>query len=1552
MLITNIDKFIDVQFNLLNDYISRFKFNKSLKKDSNDFLKYFDKFLNTIDYSSIYSQISNDKYKKTINSLIEKYMLYYILLRFGINEENENNEKLFVEKMFIISNNYPVLDSTAISELVDIYTLYHTTVTLITILKKSKTLSDLPQNDSTIQIIQIFNDIGIDTIIDFFDISKKDGIHNILISLLIRKIYAKSDKKELTRIIEENNFSNAEFKYITIIESRIKEIDFASLEILFDIDQRKMGLPEDYYKLIDDYKIITLGDIEENLNPEYAIQSNLLSDDSKIAYLFHKKILIPITDEILRYNVNAEKYTEQNQDTKQNYKTDTKLNYIINKIHNITENARNPETKKIYYQPLYYRQAVPYNDIEELKIMKKFIDIGRVNADNVANFTDLLSFRVYPYINYNNFAHYGFMHKHYYTTEALRYTNFRFNNNKNPELITHIQNKYMQWRVITHDIFKTNNQHNFNSSIVGVAFPRYINFLPYDIRCLKINKSVNVRKYNPNGFKLAKYLLQKLITQNKSLNKTPFWIFDINTDKFFQDQYEDINVNDPQYFKKIISKIYDIVEELTLDRIINTYNMYSPLTLYQSKQILDIISKRLVPIPIYSDKMAKINFSRYFTYLPQRIETIDSKEVSFPDIELKKIPVYNKNKNTKVSVININNKETQDINILDTAVCQHTITLENIQKIREKDPTLFTKKLNEFYKRYVIDHVNSNFICNSCSQNINIDKYIYQYGDLIKISAESKIPLEEQKRYEKYGKAISALDKIIERMGSIFNLSEYMGNNPSSVIKRRETIRNLLDILLSSQELRSQNATEFDNETNILKEISGAKYSEYFAFPVENDIFIYSSRDTDKFKKMKYNTILTHIAVLMLLDINNSSILFLNPDKLINIMIFEKYGLGTLDNLKLRINTINDLVYLGNYLLLSYVIYYIASMMIRYKIYEIDAEVDVKKGIPPLDRLKIMHTIVHVLSIIVDRKIKKPDEYLYTILSTNYFIKLSNVFNSENSENTLKEIRYNIEKKINNDNQLTKKLVNKKHFMHEINGKLMSINPVIDYKSHKLYLRYFPNKKETKIYSYSEDELNNMIRKDLIWIYKNDNSIIKLNIDIFKLNDYTLKELYEIKKKYIENLAAQINIQKNNLNKNISKIIRKENKLNILYNNLLNDLSPFDQILDGFINKMEKYINESQSIYSEDFYLRKSVFIINHDIAGFPIKPIKIDKISIKYNDPTTKKDVIMYRDKNVERYYDIYNLAYLGYKEPSTNFVEIKNSQYLVIKYSLIDKIKYIGMYSKYVNILPLDKKIIYENNFRGDVLYTNQELCNQILQTKISHDKILIEKFQRIIFTIRNNNSNKNKSNNPVKEDITKEQKLIDEFSLRLQNLTILNESFILFLQNWKNVCSSYKFTPLINGNLINKNNNNYIDADTVINNDKYNILIKYLLLELISLIDMNTDKTNISLCSLISMIFDLMWKEYSINNSYEINTFLLILYSQDAEIINSSISMDDIPVIEEKENLTEEQKAVVDDVQQDFIEEAEAIDVEPMDEDERDLGDDTLATMMHDMDNTDNL
>jgi hypothetical protein len=969
------------------------------------------------------------------------------------------------------------------------------------------------------------------------------------------------------------------------------------------------------------------------------------------------------------------------------------------------------------------------------------------------------------------------------------------------------------------------------------------------------------------------------------------------------------------------------------------FAMYAPLTLYQSNEILRIITKKFVPIPVYSDKMAEINYARYFTYLPQRLETVDIRDITFSTEDLRKLPVYNRPKNLDYVVVKVSKNESSVENILDIASCQHNIDLRDIERIRERDPTSFTKKLNDFYKRYVVDHINSDYICNSCNQTINIDKYIYQVNDLMKISAESKVPLEEQRQYNKFGKAINALDKIIERMGSFFNLTEYMGNHPSSVIKRRETIRNLLDVLLSSQDLRSKNPTEFDNETRILKEASGAKYSEYFAFPVENDIFVYSSRDTDKFKRMKYNTILTHIAVIMLLDINNSNILTLNPDKLINVLVFEKYGMGTLDDLKLRINTSNDLVYLGNYILMSYVVYYMASMMIRYKIYELAPESqnqDVKKGIPAIDRLRIMHTIMHVLAIIVDRKVKKPDEYLYTILSTNYFIKLSTIFSSEKSEQTLTELRFSTEKRLHPSNEVVgKKLTTKKQFRHEIDGKLkpFELYNTDIWQGENIFRRYFLIPKDPYVTEFTSDEITQIIKKDLLKMYKI--GAVKLNIDILKLDSYTLEQLYDVKKKYVELIRKNIQIQKDNLAKVEYKLKKKQEKLESLFNNLQHELLPFDTILDSFVNKMEKYISESQSIFKDDYYLRKSVFVINHDIAGYPIKPFKIDKI-------TKQKDVIIYRENKTERYYDIYTLAYLGYKEiGATEFVEVKNNKFLIINYSLVDKIKYMGLYKKYVNILPLDKQIVYETKYRGDILYTNDELITQIVQNKVSHDKILIEKFQRIIYTIRN------KKQNTEKLDLTKEEKLIKEFNLRLQNVTILSDNFVLFLQNWKNVYSSYKYIP-DTITLTNNKNNNYIDSDSIIENNKYNILIKYLLLQLISLIDMNSDKTNINLCSLIAMIFDLMWEEYAPVNNFEINKFLLILYSETEDVVSSNIGLEEQP--EDLEKLTEEQQAALKDAQDDFKEENEAIDVEGMDEDEKDLGEDSLAQMLHDPENAD--
>ena len=366
-------------------------------------------------------------------------------------------------------------------------------------------------------------------------------------TLLFRKLFIRTDKKEIGIIEELNDNTSAEFKYIDIVEARTKEIDFASMEMLFNEEDRTKGYPDDYYTLLEESRLILLSDVDDSVNPKFAIHSNLISDDNKIGYLFHKKILIPITDEILRYHNNLEKYSSDNVDKVESKKVDTKLTYVINKINITLDNTK--ETKKLYYQPLLYRQAVPYNDREEMKIIKKFADIGKVNADNVKNFLELLSYRIYPYINFKNFLHCGFYHKHTYTTEALRYANFRFR--KNPNFL-HLKDKNMQWRSITHDNFKIDNNHNFNSAIVGVALPQYINFKPYDIRCIQLGNSINIRKYNPNGYKMTKHILQNIIQNNKTLHKTPFWIFDIKTDIFVHNTYDELDSSSSQeYFKKL-----------------------------------------------------------------------------------------------------------------------------------------------------------------------------------------------------------------------------------------------------------------------------------------------------------------------------------------------------------------------------------------------------------------------------------------------------------------------------------------------------------------------------------------------------------------------------------------------------------------------------------------------------------------------------------------------------------------------------------------------------------------------------------------------------------------------------------------------------------------------------------------------------------------------------------------------------------------------------------------------------------------------------------------
>ena len=70
MFINQLDKFIELEFNYTNDYISKNKFDKNLKKDVIFFQTYYQKIINKINYAKIFEYIIDDSNKKKIQKII------------------------------------------------------------------------------------------------------------------------------------------------------------------------------------------------------------------------------------------------------------------------------------------------------------------------------------------------------------------------------------------------------------------------------------------------------------------------------------------------------------------------------------------------------------------------------------------------------------------------------------------------------------------------------------------------------------------------------------------------------------------------------------------------------------------------------------------------------------------------------------------------------------------------------------------------------------------------------------------------------------------------------------------------------------------------------------------------------------------------------------------------------------------------------------------------------------------------------------------------------------------------------------------------------------------------------------------------------------------------------------------------------------------------------------------------------------------------------------------------------------------------------------------
>ena len=128
-----------------------------------------------------------------------------------------------------------------------------------------------------------------------------------------------------------------------------------------------------------------------------------------------------------------------------------------------------------------------------------------------------------------------------------------------------------------------------------------------------------------------------------------------------------------------------------------------------------------------------------------------------------------------------------------------------------------------------------------------------------------------------------------------------MGSSPVIKLRRRLIVKDTIDlILIHTEYLKKQPKDRIDNYSKkygIKNELTNL-----FFFELQDDIFLTSSTDTDYYKLIKYNNVLSYILFIMLTEMNAGQIISLKDDKRCNFFLFNKLKESIFGGLFIRIN--------------------------------------------------------------------------------------------------------------------------------------------------------------------------------------------------------------------------------------------------------------------------------------------------------------------------------------------------------------------------------------------------------------------------------------------------------------------------------------------------------------------------------------------------------------------------------------------------------------------------------------------------------------------------
>jgi hypothetical protein len=964
-----------------------------------------------------------------------------------------------------------------------------------------------------------------------------------------------------------------------------------------------------------------------------------------------------------------------------------------------------------------------------------------------------------------------------------------------------------------------------------------------------------------------------------------------------------------------------------------------------------------VQLNVREEFYSKIQKLLYYVKLPQLKDEYDKNEDKIPGVNTKliKIPRVPKLKEKEIVVeVTEAEKLTQEDELLQNATCQHIITFGKIMSIKNRDPSVFDQSLYEFIRKYRKENIEGDFICKSCFQLLDVKKFIadtFQGGVFTLNFSTSTQPLEVLSKYEKFNKSIKNIDKIIERIAYVISMNTCVGNTPIIRLKRQEFIKTTIDLIETTNELiRSNDPLIRKQKLDLAEKNYGInkQYTNYFLFKLDNDIFVYTSQDTDKFKKLKYNNILAYIILLILIDISNNQIFYFNFDKNYNYLLFNKFGYGLFNNLFIRINNSNDVEPIRNYKMLCYTLYYIAGMMLKFNIWYFDQQTKDNKSFSKIGIEIIIHTVIHLLNTITEAFSNNKNNYLFDTIATRFFLKLNIQYNNRDSKELLEKIEILMSDKIDITNNKIKIRSGTQHSTYQLDGIIVSTN-IIE-KKYQIVNSLKTNKKDrmtSKItHESNKEKIDKYIKKTLFEKFNMDGSKRTTALSNDELNSISEKD-------YIK-LNEQLRSKRNNLFEKFMKIqnikkvknetkVTKEQKflekMKLGYKKFYD--SNYDTLITKFIDKLESIIGDNININNANIFLKKNTYIIDHNHLGQNSESTIIKDAVYKPNHEYFKQDVLILTKDKFDIYYNVIENNLVGYKEKGKNYVEIKGTgKFVKINYSIENKLKYLGFDNKYINTNDYQKDDIFTNE-----KLTNKEIVDDIMRNRIICLKRFMEYAQKIIYQIKNKKNIqiiekgtseldkiRQKFSTFIKTDYTNKKELllngdaeiVLNFQSKFKYINTTKENNKKILVNWTLLNDSVihdQSKTYVKSKKDEEIKDKYIDASHLISlKDNDHIIVFYTLSELAYLIDLNDDGyTKSNLVFLIANIINYCYNLYNKQLSHvEFRKFKYMIESE-AEVISYDVTTD--LIFNQTEEEQKAQKVLNDDLQ----EEKDALDID---------------------------